>query len=161
MGRIGGCYTFLNYFISTYRPFFIAIISFISAIIIIINLIVITEILSILLPLLLTLSLLYYYHIFYRTISFIDLAGSSKYLKTSLHGIVGHNPNYFILVISAKNGIEQMTIEFLGIGCNYFLLVFLVSFFVINFIVVRDILLFLLLFLNRYYCYYSFYCCYY
>lgn len=50
-----------------------------------------------------------------RTISFIDLAGSSKYLKTTLHGIVGHSPDYFILAISAKRGMEQMTSEFLGL----------------------------------------------
>ena len=50
-----------------------------------------------------------------RTISFIDLAGSSKYLKTTLHGIVGHSPDYFILVISARRGMEQMTSEFLGL----------------------------------------------
>ena len=50
-----------------------------------------------------------------RTVSFIDLAGSSKYLKTTLHGIVGHSPDYFILVISAKKGMEQMTSEFLGL----------------------------------------------
>ena len=50
-----------------------------------------------------------------RTISFIDLAGSSKYLKTTLHGIVGHSPDYFILVISARKGMEQMTSEFLGL----------------------------------------------
>jgi GTPase len=50
-----------------------------------------------------------------RTISFIDLAGSSKYLKTTLHGIVGHSPDHFILVISARKGMEQMTSEFLGL----------------------------------------------
>ena len=50
-----------------------------------------------------------------RIISFIDLAGSSKYLKTTLHGIVGHSPDHFILVISARKGMEQMTSEFLGL----------------------------------------------
>ena len=37
-----------------------------------------------------------------RVVSFIDLAGHQKYLKTTLHGLVGRSPDYCLLCISAK-----------------------------------------------------------
>ena len=46
-----------------------------------------------------TLYLTYLY--WHRSISFIDLAGHEKYLKTTLHGLVGRAPQFCILTISA------------------------------------------------------------
>lgn len=56
----------------------------------------------------------------HRVISLIDLAGHEKYLKTTLHGLVGMKPDYCMLTISASvqssnsSGID-MTGEHLGI----------------------------------------------
>ena len=56
-----------------------------------------------------------------RTVSFIDLAGSSKYLKTTLHGIVGHRPDWLCLCVSASNRcngslLSSITAEHLGLA---------------------------------------------
>ena len=53
-----------------------------------------------------------------RTVSFIDLAGSSKYLKTTLHGIIGHRPDWLCLCVSASNGspLTSITAEHLGLA---------------------------------------------
>ena len=40
----------------------------------------------------------------FRSISFIDLAGHEKYMKTALHGIVGRAPQFCLLAISAVAG---------------------------------------------------------
>lgn len=54
-----------------------------------------------------------------KSISFIDLAGHEKYLKTTLHGLVGHRPDFCMLAISyvdSDSGVEaDMTGEHLGI----------------------------------------------
>jgi hypothetical protein len=56
-----------------------------------------------------------------RTVSFIDLAGSSKYLKTTLHGIIGHRPDWLCLCVSASNRsngnlLSSITAEHLGLA---------------------------------------------
>jgi GTPase len=37
-----------------------------------------------------------------RVVQFIDLAGHQKYLKTTLHGLIGRQPEYAVLCVSAK-----------------------------------------------------------
>jgi GTPase len=37
-----------------------------------------------------------------RVVQFIDLAGHHKYLKTTLHGLIGREPEYALLCVSAK-----------------------------------------------------------
>ncbi len=50
-----------------------------------------------------------------KTLTFIDLAGHEKYLKTTIFGLTGFNPQYAILFISANQGVLQMTKEHLGL----------------------------------------------
>ncbi len=54
----------------------------------------------------------------YRVVSLIDLAGHEKYLKTTLHGLVGMKPDFCMLTISAVQNSDNsmdMTGEHLGI----------------------------------------------
>jgi GTPase len=50
-----------------------------------------------------------------KVISFIDLAGHEKYLKTTIFGVTGLFPDYGIVVIGANTGITKLTREHLGI----------------------------------------------
>jgi len=50
-----------------------------------------------------------------KYITFIDLAGHEKYLKTTIQGINGGLADYAILVIGANMGVLKMTREHLGI----------------------------------------------
>ncbi len=50
-----------------------------------------------------------------KIISFIDLAGHEKYLKTTIFGVTGLFPDYGIVVIGANTGITKLTKEHLGI----------------------------------------------
>eukprot|EP01038_Epipyxis_sp_PR26KG_P012545 gene12545-16824_t len=51
----------------------------------------------------------------FRIINLIDLAGHPKYLKTTLHGLIGRQPDYAIICISAKTGLQPTTLEHIGI----------------------------------------------
>ncbi|EFA86408.1 GTP-binding protein 1 [Heterostelium album PN500] len=51
-----------------------------------------------------------------KIITFIDLAGHEKYLKTTLFGMTGHQPDYTMLMIGANMGCVGMTKEHLGIA---------------------------------------------
>ncbi|CAH2208023.1 jg22559 [Pararge aegeria aegeria] len=37
-----------------------------------------------------------------KLVSFLDLAGHSKYQRTTLHGLTGYSPHYAMLVVSGK-----------------------------------------------------------
>lgn len=50
-----------------------------------------------------------------KVISFIDLAGHEKYLKTTIFGVTGMFPDRGIVVIGANTGITKLTREHLGI----------------------------------------------
>lgn len=50
-----------------------------------------------------------------KVISFIDLAGHEKYLKTTIYGVTGMFPDRGILVIGANTGITKLTREHMGI----------------------------------------------
>ena len=50
-----------------------------------------------------------------KIISFIDLAGHEKYLKTTVYGVSGLFPDYGIVVIGANTGITKLTREHIGI----------------------------------------------
>ncbi|KAJ3386863.1 GTP-binding protein 1 [Entophlyctis sp. JEL0112] len=49
-------------------------------------------------------------------ISFIDLAGHEKYLKTTVFGMTGCSPDFVMLMIGANAGIIGMTKEHLGLA---------------------------------------------
>jgi len=51
-----------------------------------------------------------------KIITFIDLGGHEKYLKTTLFGLTGHQPDYMLLLVGANMGIVGMTKEHLGIA---------------------------------------------
>jgi GTPase len=50
-----------------------------------------------------------------KVISFIDLAGHEKYLKTTIFGVTSLFPDYGIVVIGANTGITKLTREHIGI----------------------------------------------
>jgi len=50
-----------------------------------------------------------------KTLSFQDLAGHEKYLKTTIYGLTGLGPDFAMLIVSANQGVLQMTKEHLGL----------------------------------------------
>ena len=48
--------------------------------------------------------------------TFIDLAGHQKYLKTTVLGLTGYSPHHAMLVVSANSGIAGTTQEHLGLA---------------------------------------------
>lgn len=48
-----------------------------------------------------------------KYISFIDLAGHEKYLKTTIHGLAGYHIDYTLIFVGANMGISMMTKEHL------------------------------------------------
>lgn len=51
-----------------------------------------------------------------KLITFIDLAGHHKYLRTTIFGLTGHSPDFAMLVIAANAGIVGTTKEHLGLA---------------------------------------------
>uniref|UniRef100_A0A3B3UXH1 GTP binding protein 2 n=1 Tax=Poecilia latipinna TaxID=48699 RepID=A0A3B3UXH1_9TELE len=51
-----------------------------------------------------------------KMITFIDLAGHHKYLKTTIFGLTSYCPDFAMLVVSANNGIAGTTREHLGLA---------------------------------------------
>jgi GTPase len=59
-------------------------------------------------------------------ITFIDLAGHERYLKTTVFGMTGHAPDFGMLMIGANAGIVGMTKEHLGLALALSVPVFVV-----------------------------------
>ncbi|GIY79357.1 GTP-binding protein 1 [Caerostris darwini] len=51
-----------------------------------------------------------------KVITFIDLAGHERYLKTTIFGMTGHIPDFTMLMVGANAGIVGMTKEHLGLA---------------------------------------------
>ncbi|KAF1835578.1 GTP-binding protein 1 [Decorospora gaudefroyi] len=51
-----------------------------------------------------------------KVISFTDLAGHERYLRTTVFGLLSSEPNYCLLMIAANNGLVGMSKEHLGIA---------------------------------------------
>jgi GTPase len=51
-----------------------------------------------------------------RVVSFIDLAGHEKYIKTTVAGMAGCVPDYCLVLIGANMGVSKMTKEHIGIA---------------------------------------------
>ncbi|KFM82989.1 GTP-binding protein 2, partial [Stegodyphus mimosarum] len=51
-----------------------------------------------------------------KLITFIDLAGHQKYLKTTVFGLTGHSPHFAVLVVSAVSGLSGIAKEHLGLA---------------------------------------------
>eukprot|EP01124_Arcella_intermedia_P028104 TRINITY_DN5645_c0_g1_i1.p1 TRINITY_DN5645_c0_g1~~TRINITY_DN5645_c0_g1_i1.p1 ORF type:complete len:625 (+),score=158.87 TRINITY_DN5645_c0_g1_i1:103-1977(+) len=52
----------------------------------------------------------------YKVITFFDLAGHQRYLRTTVAGMTGTMPDYCILVIGGNMGVTQITKEHLGLA---------------------------------------------
>ncbi|CAB3397638.1 unnamed protein product [Caenorhabditis bovis] len=61
-----------------------------------------------------------------KLITFIDLAGHEKYLKTTIFGMTGHMPDYTMLMIGANMGIIGTTKEHLSLALSLAVPVYLV-----------------------------------
>ncbi|XP_077979882.1 GTP-binding protein 1-like [Glandiceps talaboti] len=61
-----------------------------------------------------------------KVITFIDLAGHEKYLKTTVFGMTGHAPDFSMLMIGSNAGIVGMTKEHLGLALALSVPVFVV-----------------------------------
>ncbi|KAI9779718.1 MAG: hypothetical protein M1839_007216 [Geoglossum umbratile] len=51
-----------------------------------------------------------------KVISFTDLAGHERYLRTTVFGLLSSSPNYCLLMVAANNGLVGMSKEHLGIA---------------------------------------------
>lgn len=51
-----------------------------------------------------------------RVVTFLDLCGHEKYLKTTIFGLVGLLPDYTMIVIGANMGITRMAKEHIGLS---------------------------------------------
>ncbi|VEL15117.1 unnamed protein product [Protopolystoma xenopodis] len=49
-------------------------------------------------------------------ITFIDLAGHERYLKTTVFGMTGYAPDFAMLMVGANSGVIGMTKEHLGLA---------------------------------------------
>lgn len=61
-----------------------------------------------------------------KLVTFIDLAGHEKYLKTTIFGMTGHMPDYTMLMIGANMGIIGTTKEHLSLALSLQVPVYLV-----------------------------------
>lgn len=61
-----------------------------------------------------------------KLVTFVDLAGHERYLKTTMFGMTGHQPDYAMLMIGANMGVVGMTKEHLGVAAALRLPFFLV-----------------------------------
>lgn len=51
-----------------------------------------------------------------KMITFVDLAGHEKYLRTTVFGLTSQSPDYATLVLGANMGVQRMTKEHLGMA---------------------------------------------
>lgn len=61
-----------------------------------------------------------------KVITFIDLAGHEKYLKTTIFGMTGHAPDFCMLMVGSNAGVIGMTKEHLGLALALSVPVFVV-----------------------------------
>jgi GTPase len=51
-----------------------------------------------------------------RVITFVDLAGHERYLKTTILGLSGLLPDYALVMVGLNMGVSKMTREHLGLA---------------------------------------------
>lgn len=59
-------------------------------------------------------------------ITFIDLAGHEKYLKTTIGGLTGCFPDFAMIIVGANMGVSKMTQEHLAVACALDIPIFVV-----------------------------------
>lgn len=52
----------------------------------------------------------------FKVVSFVDLAGHEKYIKTTVSGLIGTVPDYALLLVGANMGVTRMTKEHFGLA---------------------------------------------
>ncbi|MGB9728606.1 MAG: GTP-binding protein [Thermoprotei archaeon] len=62
----------------------------------------------------------------FKIISFVDLAGHEKYLRTTLKGVMGHEADYSMIVIAANSGLVGTTKEHFGLAVALKIPIFIV-----------------------------------
>ncbi|MES1909408.1 MAG: hypothetical protein MHM6MM_002149 [Cercozoa sp. M6MM] len=53
-----------------------------------------------------------------RLVTFIDLAGHERYLKTTVQGLTGCFPDYACIIVAANQGVLKMTKEHISVACS-------------------------------------------
>ena len=51
-----------------------------------------------------------------KVLTFVDLAGHEKYLKTTVFGLTGHLPDFCLIVVGSNAGVIGMAKEHLGLA---------------------------------------------
>ncbi|CAK69640.1 unnamed protein product (macronuclear) [Paramecium tetraurelia] len=51
-----------------------------------------------------------------KIVTFLDLCGHEKYLKTTIFGLVAMIPDYSLIIVGANMGVSKMTREHLGVS---------------------------------------------
>merc|ERR1711893_84911 len=51
-----------------------------------------------------------------KVVTFVDLAGHEKYLKTTVFGMTGHLPDFCMLIVGSNQGVVGMSKEHLGLA---------------------------------------------
>ena len=51
-----------------------------------------------------------------KVVSFTDLAGHERYLRTTVYGLTAHEPDYVMVVVGSNHGITRMTKEHVGMA---------------------------------------------
>ncbi len=55
-----------------------------------------------------------------KLLTFIDLAGHHKYLRTTIRGLTSYSPHYVMLIVSGTSGVVGTTREHLGLVRFFF-----------------------------------------
>merc|ERR1711893_493338 len=61
-----------------------------------------------------------------KVVTFVDLAGHEKYLKTTVFGMTGHLPDFCMLIVGSNQGVVGMAKEHLGLALALSVHVFVV-----------------------------------
>ncbi len=61
-----------------------------------------------------------------KIVSFVDVGGHERYLKTAARGLLSHSPDYGMLVVASNAGVMYMTREHLGIALSFRIPLFVV-----------------------------------
>lgn len=61
-----------------------------------------------------------------KLVSFVDIGGHERYLRTAVRGLLSYNPDYVMLVVAGNAGVSTMTKEHLGIALSFKIPIFVV-----------------------------------
>jgi elongation factor 1-alpha len=61
-----------------------------------------------------------------KLVSFVDVGGHERYLRTAVRGLLSYSPDYIMLVIAGNAGVSTMTKEHLGIALSFKIPIFII-----------------------------------